>query len=77
MDRWQYNQTRLLKRRIDDLTTVIFAFIAYEFGGLITATIFLLLEVATRIYQAYKEKKKFLGANDSDPGEAVSYRNYM
>jgi hypothetical protein len=77
MDLWQYNETRKVKRRIDDLTSVLFAFIAYEVGGLFTLFIYLLLEMVTRIITFYKEKKKKLGVVTSSSGDWISYRNIM
>lgn len=57
MDLWQLNQMRIIKRRVDDLTFVVFSFIAYEVGGIYAMGVFIILEMVTRIIKKEKKKK--------------------
>lgn len=59
MDLWQYNQTKIIKRRVDDLTFVVFSFIAYEVGGIYAMVVFIILEVVMRIIKKEKKKKDY------------------
>lgn len=63
MDLWQLNQMRIIKRRIDDLTSIFFCFIAYEVGGLLVAGVYLLFELTMRIYKYSQRKNKKIRVN--------------
>lgn len=63
MDLWQLNQMRIIKRRIDDLTSIVFCFIAYEVGGLLVAGVYLLFEVSMRIFKFSRRKNKKIRVN--------------
>ena len=73
MDLWQYNEIRKLKARIDDLTIIIFIFLAYELGGIWPALIVLGLDMVTRIFIKNKKNKKNLGVISSALGLSESY----
>lgn len=73
MDLWQYNEIRKLKARIDDLTIIIFIFLAYELGGFWPALIVLCLDLVMRNFGKQKKNKKNLGVISSATGIAESY----
>lgn len=74
MDLWQYNEIRKLKARIDDLTIIIFIFLAYELGGFWPALIVLGLDMVMRIFTKNKKNKINLGVISSAPELSESYR---
>jgi hypothetical protein len=72
MDLWQLNQMRIIKRRVDDLTSIIFMFIAYEVGGILVVGVYLFFELAMRIYENSKRKNKKIRVNSSADADLVS-----
>lgn len=58
MDLWQYHEIRKMKSRLNDLISVVFAFVIYEVWGIWPVFVFLVLDLVMRIYQGSKNKKK-------------------
>lgn len=65
MDLWQYQISKKINRRIDDLTSVVFAFICYELFGEWPAVVYVLIDIVTRIFQFFNRKNKKIRVNKS------------
>ncbi len=72
MDLWQLNQMKVIKRRIDDLTTILFCFIAYEVGGFVVLGVYLFFELSMRIYKNACNKKNELRLNSRADGSTYA-----